>query len=131
MGILWAVLACMLIPVPKELQVDYCRAVASWGYARGSVVAVYACYGDWECENVLAIGGGGYDFDRHTITIDLSYGFPADGVFLTLAHEYGHALGLSHSVEVLSIMRSGWVGPLAPGPSQADLEELRKKQLTK
>lgn len=119
-------LGCLLTPVPQELRVDYCRATLAWYPAIAQVKAVEYCDSEWECAEQGVFGGGGYGFNNHIITIDRSYRFPADGVFLTLAHEYGHALGLGHVESHQSIMQSGWEPPLAPGPSAMDFENLKK-----
>jgi hypothetical protein len=45
---------------------------------------------------------------------------------LTLIHEYGHALGLSHSK--YGIMKANWEEPIAQGPEARDFEILRRMQ---
>lgn len=121
--VLWA---CLLTKAPADLRLDYCRATWAWLPYHAEVKEVKWCEdGEWVC-NFKAPGGGGYDFASQTITIDRTFPFPTDGVFLTLSHEIGHALGLMHSPSHTSIMRSGWEPPLAAGPSEEDKEELKK-----
>ena len=117
----------MLTKVPEDLRAEFCRVTWAWFPYHAQVKEVKWCEeGEWVCE-MVAPGGGGYDFNSSTITIARGFPWPVrDGVFLTLAHEYGHALGLGHAQLPPSIMLSGWAGPLAPGPTEADKEELKK-----
>lgn len=119
-------LACLLIPVPSDLRADYCQAAWAWLPYHAPVKKVVWCQRTaWECD-MIAPGGGVYDYGTSTITIDPNFRFPSGGLFLTLAHEYGHALGLDHNESHDSIMHSGWEPPLAPRPTDLDLKELKK-----
>ncbi len=123
--LIWLLLGCLLTRTPANLREVYLRACVAWFPYHARVVAVEYCEEAYTCSEIGVGQGGGYGFNNHTITIDRSYRFESDGLFLTLAHEYGHALGLEHSGSHESIMHEGWTPPLASGPGEADFQALR------
>lgn len=149
----WLLLGCLLTPVPDDLRDVWFQACSAWWPYHAQVTVRY-CNNHDECEKIGNFGGGvycnfkqicavlGLDIEDRTIVLLKdrvnplmlhpflrNMGEPTEK-YLLLLHEYGHALGLGHSQDSMSIMKQGWDWPLALGPSPEDLEELRKLNKT-
>jgi hypothetical protein len=117
--------AILLLPCARDaapgLQAVYCQAVQAWAPYKTEVREVRWCK-PGECSGM---GGAMFLFDSRVIAIDPKWPFKDNELLLTMEHEYGHALGLPHRYGN-SIMKPGWDPPFAPGPTEADFDDLRK-----
>lgn len=119
---------CCIGRVEPELQDAYMKAVMMWFPHVAIVKEVRWCKEPEECERLKKdVAIAMYYESDHTISLVRSWawGWNDYTLPLTLAHEYGHALGLQH-VTGYSIMRKDWEQPIADNPTDLDWVELKK-----
>jgi hypothetical protein len=116
-------------PVQPGLEDLYKESVKLWAPYHAFVGAVRWCE-PAECtylDNLNLLGYWDLD-EKYSIIINVHGAnyteWEQQDLLLTLAHEYGHALGLKH-VKGYAVMNPDWYFPVAYKPTEIDWNQLR------
>ena len=121
------ILMCCMGRVEPSLQDAWMKAVIMWYPHMAVVKDVRWCKEPEECDRLTKMPAIAYYENENVILLrSWSWGWTDYTLSLTLAHEYGHALGLpdlTHRED--SLMRHDWEEPVANGPTELDWMNLK------